>query len=172
MNHQFYEISNELFTVHVFINLQLVFFFLILQRVSPGESQSQSGSYGCKKRIYLMLLISFSPLWIEPEPYKSRYILCRLRNIMKEHNAEKDARDDAPVIKYQWCFPNILPPFSDVSLFQVFDYNIRRIIIRECLWRFCPTNPSSFWFYSKTHQVDFWDAEVSSAVLTTSLRKV
>lgn len=27
MNHQFYEISNELFTVHVFINLQLIFFF-------------------------------------------------------------------------------------------------------------------------------------------------
>lgn len=101
MNHQFYEISNELFTVHVFINLQLIFFFLILQRVSPGESQNQSGSYGCKKRIYLMLLISFSPLWIEPEPYKSRYILCRLSNIMKEHNVEKDARDDAPVIKYQ-----------------------------------------------------------------------
>lgn len=99
MNHQFYEISNELFTVHVFINLQLIFFFLILQRVSPGESQS--GSYGCKKRIYLMLLISFSPLWIEPEQYKSQYILCRLSNIMKEHNAEKDARDDAPVIKYQ-----------------------------------------------------------------------
>lgn len=48
-----------------------------------------------------MLLISFSPLWIEPEQYKSRYILCRLSNIMKEHNAEKDARDDAPVIKYQ-----------------------------------------------------------------------
>lgn len=101
MNHQFYEISNELFTVHVFINLQLIFFFLILQRVSPGESQNQNGSYGCKKRIYLMLLICFSPLWLEPEQYKSRYILCRLSNIMKEHNAEKDARDDAPVIKYQ-----------------------------------------------------------------------
>lgn len=48
-----------------------------------------------------MLLISFSPLWIEPEQYKSQYILCRLSNIMKEHNVEKDARDDAPVIKYQ-----------------------------------------------------------------------
>lgn len=32
MNHQFYEISNELFTVHVFINLQLIFFYFSSSR--------------------------------------------------------------------------------------------------------------------------------------------